>query len=80
MTCPACKTKMCCEDKRYQCPECRGEFFTADQVYQEDDEMTPEWFRSIQKYTKALRNEEKLRGNEKRDQRLADGLSAMDLI
>jgi len=55
MTCPACKNLMCNVDEKYECPACKGEFFTSQQAQQED--INIDWFFSKLLYPAAMRNE-----------------------
>ena len=59
MTCPACKINMKCDyDERYQCPQCRGELFTPAAT----EGIEEAWFRSMQLYPVAMRDETKTTG------------------
>ncbi len=53
MTCPSCKNIMCDAGEQFKCPVCRGELF----VIQKAKNISDEWFRSQQKYPKAMRDE-----------------------
>ncbi len=66
MTCPACKNLMCEADERFLCPICKGEFFTSEQT-ESIDEL---WFRSMQQYPAAMRDERQTFRDHKKAQAL----------
>ncbi len=58
MTCPACSRWMCDIDDRFLCPACKGELFLPS-VTEDIEEI---WYRSMQQYSAAMRDERKTSG------------------
>jgi tRNA(Ile2) C34 agmatinyltransferase TiaS len=52
MTCPSCKNLMCAAGENFKCPICRGELF----IPEKGEDLAEAWFRSQQKYPKAMRD------------------------
>jgi hypothetical protein len=51
MTCPSCKNIMCDAGEQFKCPVCKGELFITPK-----EDLSEKWFRSKQKYSKAMRD------------------------